>query len=174
MLCKCGATMGSSESPSPYNLSIYYANEADDAIKADPTITLHNFLLDWDDKKGCQHAFMQRKEAVDYWYCPICKRVYETQVKIGGRWIRIYKLSDIPTESMDYSAWKRVYVMPETETDAVTEEDPDILLIEYLKDHNNPIYYLSADETRMHAVDVQTGKVVLSYEQEDRWNPDTK
>jgi len=173
MLCKCGAAMGSSESPSPYTLSIYYASEVEEAIKADSGITLHNFLLDWDEKNGCQHEYMQRKERVDYWYCLVCHRIYEAQARIGGRWLRVYIPSGELMVTESVSDWKKIYVMPETETDAATDKDPDVLLAEYLKELETPTYYLSQDETKVYAADLQTKKVVMTYELEESWNPNT-
>jgi len=172
MLCKCGAAMGTSESPSPYSLSIYYASEVDAAIKADQGIALHNFLLDWDEKNECQHQYMKREEQVEYWYCPVCHRVYETQAKIGGRWLREYIPSENPMEVENVSEWKKIYVMPELETDAASEKNPDITLVEYLKEHESPAYYLSQDETKVHAIELQSGEIIFTYELEEKWDSD--
>ena len=169
MLCKCGANMGSSESPSPYGLSIYYSYEVEAAIKANPLITLHDFLLDWDEINKCQHTYMQRKEPVDYWYCPTCHRVYEVQSQIGGRWLRVFLSSNNSKRLEDFSGWRRIYVMTEMSTDAATDKTPSILLAEYLKELTMPSFYISPNETKVYAVDLQTEQVVFVYELEDMW-----
>lgn len=90
MLCKCGSTLGSSISPSPYGLSIYYEEEISDAIKENPKVELSDFLTGWDNVNEMQKDFMNRHEPVEYWYCPECHRVYEIQARVGGRWLRVY------------------------------------------------------------------------------------
>lgn len=168
--CKCGASMGSSDDPSPYIVYIYYKKEADNAIKDNPEGTLHDFLLGWDEKNECQRDYMNRPEPVDYWFCPVCKRVYEVQYIPGGRWLRIYHRSDIAApESLE--DWKQIYFMTDTEVYDATEADRDILLSDYLQRHDNVQYYLSSDEKIVHAVDRATAKVLFSYELEDSWSP---
>ena len=171
--CKCGASMGSSDDPSPYIVYIYYKNEADNAIKDNPEVTLHDFLLGWDEKNECQRDYMDRPEPIDYWFCPVCKRVYEVQYIPGGRWLRIYHRSDVAVpESLE--GWKQIYFMTDTEVYDATEEDGDIRLSEYLQQHDSVLYYLSPDEKIVHAVDKTTAKVLFSYELEDSWSPSSE
>lgn len=168
--CRCGERMYTSDDPCPYIVDIYYKSEADKAISDDPAITLHNFMLGWDEKNNCQREYMDRPEPVEYWFCPVCKRVYEVQCFPCGRWLRIYKRLRV-AGSDDFTGWTRIYVISDTDVYAVYEENPDILLSDYLKQHDSVLYYLSPDEKTVHTVDKATAKVVFSYELEDSWSP---
>lgn len=170
LLCKCGEGMHTTDCPSPYIVDIYYKSEADKAISNDPNITLHNFLLGWDEKNGCNHEYMDRPEPVDYWFCPVCKRVYEVQNIPHGRWLRIFKMTDT-SASVSMKEWKQLYVMFDAETDAAMEKEGGILLSDYLKQHDSTIYYLSPDEKTALAVDKATAKTLYSYELEASWSP---
>ena len=168
--CRCGERMYTSDDPSPYILDIYYKVEADKAINDDPEITLHNFMLGWDEKNNCQREYMERPAPVDYWFCPVCKRVYEVQYIPGGRWLRIYHHSDgvVPE---NFKGWKQIYFMTDTEVYAATEKDWELRLSDYLQQHDAVLYYLSPDEKIVHAVDKAAAKVLFSYELEDAWSP---
>lgn len=168
--CKCGAILGTSDCPSPYSLEIFYESEIMGALTDDPEISLHNFLLGWDEKNERQREYKNRPEPVNYWFCPTCKRVYEVQVHIGGRWLRVYKKAS-PAVSNICDSWKRIYVMPEVETDAATEKEFGILLSEYLQQHDSIQYYLSPDETVIHAIDSATKTVLFAYILEEAWSP---
>ena len=159
--------------PSPCSLDIFYDAEVDKAICEDSAIALHSFLSGWDERNDCAKEYMDRPEPVDYWYCPACKRVYEVQYKPGGRWLRIYKKADIPVTDR-FEGWTRIYVLPDAETDAATEEDWEIRLYDYLQQHDNGRYYLSPDEKIVHAVDKATEKVLFSYELENSWSPSSE
>ena len=56
--CRCGERMYTSDDPCPYIVDIYYKAEADKAIGDDPEITLHNFMLGWDEKNNCQRELV--------------------------------------------------------------------------------------------------------------------
>ena len=116
---------------------------------------------------------MDRPGPVDYWFCPVCKRVYEVQNIPGGRWLRIYQKADVPV-SGSLECWTRIYVLPDIETDAATEEDWEICLSDYLQQKDSVRYYLSPDEKIVHAVDKDTGTIRSSYELEDAWSPSTE
>ena len=167
--CRCGERMTKTECPSPCSLDAFYKEEADRAIHDDPAIALHDFLSGWDERNDCQHEYMDRPEPVDYWFCPVCKRVYEVQNIPHGRWLRIYKKTNIPV-SESFDGWKQIYVMPDAETDAAMEEEWEIHLSDYLKQHDSVLYYLSPDETIIHAVEKSSSKVLYSYELEDSWS----
>ena len=168
--CRCGATMGTTDCPSPYGLEIFYDSEIRNALINDPGITVHNFLLGWDEKHECQREYMDRNEPVDYWYCLECHRVYEVQAIRSGRWLRVYNRSgaDVP---VSFDGWKQIWVMPETATYAATEVAPEISLSDYLRQHDSVLYYLSPDETVAHVVDKASSQILLSYVLEDFWSP---
>ncbi len=171
--CRCGEGMYRSDDPSPYIVYIYYKEEAHNAMKDNPEITLNDFLTGWDEKHDCDRDYMDRPEPVDYWFCPVCKRVYEVQYIPGGRWLRIYHRSDVAApESLE--GWKQIYFMTDTEVFDATEENWGIRLSDYLQRHDNVQYYLSPDEIIVHAVDKATEKVLFSYELEDSWSPSTE
>ena len=168
--CRCGEGMYTSDDPSPYIVYIYYKEEVDNAIKENPEITLHDFLTGWDEQHDCNRDYMDRPEPVDYWFCPVCKRIYEVQYIPGGRWLRIYRRSDAAVlESI--VGWKQIYFTTDTEVYAATEEDWEICLSDYLQQHDAVLYYLSPDEKIVHAVDKATAKILFSYELEDLWSP---
>ncbi len=171
--CRCGARMYTSDDPCPYIVDIYYKEEIDKAISDDPAITLHNFMLGWDEKNNRQREYTERPEPVEYWFCPVCKRVYEVQNTSCGRWLRIYKKST-DADSDDFTGWKQIYVISDTDVYAVYEENPKILLSDYLKQHDSVLYYLSPDEKTVYAVSKTTVKVLFSYGLEDSWSPSTE
>lgn len=166
--CKCGAYMTKTDCPSPCSLNIFYKKEVDDAIRSDSDIMLHNFLSGWDEKNDCKHTYMNRTEPVDYWFCPTCKRVYEVQNIPHGHWLRIYKRIRSVTIT-DIENWIPIYVMPDVETDAATEEKREILLSDYLKQNHSVQYILSPDEKVVCAIDSASNKILYSYKLEDIW-----
>ncbi len=168
--CRCGERMSKTDCPSPCSLDIFYEEEVDRAVLEDPSIALHSFLSGWDEKNDCAKEYKDRPEPIDYWYCPACKRVYEVQYRPHGRWLRIYKRVR-SADPGDISGWRRIYVLPDMETDRATEEDWDILLSDYLQQHNSVLYYLSPDEKIVSAVDRTTSKAKYSYILEDSWTP---
>lgn len=171
--CRCGATMGTSMCPSPYSIFIYYDSEVRQAIVDDPDITLMDFLTDWDEKHECQKEFMHRPEPVEYWYCIECRRIYEVQAHVGGRWLRVYRRSTdlIP---MSFEGWPRIYVMTDMETYAATEMDIKTKLSDYLAQHDAVQYLLSPDESIVCAIAGETGKILYSYVLEDAWLPESE
>ena len=146
LMCKCGKIMGTSECPSPYKLNIYYDREVKNAIKDNPGILLIDFLTDWDALNECEKLYAKRGESVDYWYCPHCHRVYETQMQVGGHWLRVYQKQDSLKKDLPLEGWSEIYVLKDAETDAALEEKPYIQLSEYLKEHHDISYKLSLDE----------------------------
>lgn len=116
---------------------------------------------------------MERNEPVEYWFCPVCKRVYEVQSITCGRWLRIYKkLDNIVSE--DFNTWSQIYVISDMDVYAVYEKYPEILLSDYLQQHDSVLYYLSPDERIVHAVDKASSKVLYSYVLEDSWSPSVR
>lgn len=171
--CRCGERMTKTFCPSPCTLDIFSKEEIDKAINEEPFIALHNFLEGWDEKNDCKKEYMDRPEPVDYWFCPVCKRVYEVQNIPHGRWLRIYKRSCVPTPE-NFDDWKQIYVLTDVETDQATEVDWEIKLSDYLRQHDSVLYYLSPDEKTAHAVDKATSKVLFSYVLEDSWSSSAK
>ncbi len=167
MLCKCGATMGTSVSPSPYSLCIYYEQEIFSALADNPQILLSDFLTDWDELKGLQKKFMKRSEPVEYWYCTECHRVYETQMRIGGHWLRVYQRTECQLSNVSFEGWTRIFVFEEVETDTFLEKFPQLLLFDYIKMHEDILYLLSPDERTVVAVSAADRNVQFTYIQED-------
>lgn len=169
--CRCGEDMYTSEDPSPCIIDVYYEPEILQAISDDPDITLHNFMMEWDEKNDCEKIFMQRSEPVDYWFCPKCKRVYECQcMPVGLHWLRIFKRTEAPVPK-EYSNWKRIVVITDTDRFNAIEEDEDMLLAVFMRWHDSPIYYISPDDTIVHALDKRSREVLFSYVLEDSWEP---
>ncbi len=168
--CRCGEGMYTSEDPSPYIVYIYYKQEVDNALKDNPKITLHDFLNGWDELHDCSRDYMNRPEPVDYWFCPVCKRIYEMQYIPNGRWLRIYRRSNsLIHESLN--GWKQIYFMTDKAVYDATEKDWNIRLSDYLQQHESVLYYLSPDDKTVLAINKSSAKVLFSYELEDSWSP---
>ncbi|MCR5812099.1 MAG: hypothetical protein K6G34_12110 [Lachnospiraceae bacterium] len=166
MLCKCGATMGTSISPSPYSVSVYYDREVLSAIEDNPRILLSDFLTDWDAVNGAQKSFMKRAEPVEYWYCTECHRVYETQMRSCGHWLRVYRRTESQLLNTEHQQWTRIYVFPERETDVILESEPELLLADYIRMHAQTHYCLSPEERMVVALDGE-GNLECLYIQEE-------
>ena len=168
MLCKCGALMGTSVSPSPYSLYVYYEQEVRSAIAENPKIQLSDFLSDWDEVNGEQKEFMKRSEPVEYWYCTECQRVYETQAKMGGHWLRAYQRTELQPRNVSFEGWTRIYIFKDLETDAALEEKPYLLLSDYLEMNTDVRYFIAPDERTVIAASADKQKVQFTYIQEER------
>ena len=170
--CRCGEGMYKTDCPSEYSLFIYHYSEVEKALKENPSVTLNDFLTNWDSTHDCAKEYMSRKEPVEYWFCPSCKRVYEVQKIPHGRWLRIFKRreTDIPL-LIDYSDWDLIYVMTDVETDQATEDDFEISLSEYLKYHDVVQFYMSPDKKTVCAIEKTTSRLLYLYEMEDSWSP---
>ncbi len=170
--CKCGHIMGSTESPSPYSIYVYYESEITQAISDNNNLTVMDFLSNWDEKHSCKKQYMKRKEEVDYWYCLECKRVYECQVKIGGHWLRVYQRKEAEiTESFDKKLCTKLYVFTEIHSDNVTEIKPNILLSEFI-DNLSKAYYTSIDENTIYVVSKDSNELLYIYELEEVYTSD--
>ena len=167
--CRCGERMTNTADPSPCTVYIYYKEEVDGALAHDPEILFFNFLTDWDEKNNCQAVFTNRPEPVDYWFCPVCKRLYEVQNIYRGRWLRIYKrTNDVVPD--DFKAWRRIYVITDEDTFVATEENEDLHLADYVKRLQTVLYYLSPDEKTCVAYDGASNKILFTYVLEDSWS----
>lgn len=166
--CKCGHTIGTSESPSPYDLYVYYEAEVREAIKCNPKLRLMDFIMDWDEINGVKRAYMIRKEPVIYNYCTECKRVYESQPQIGGHWLRVYKKASAQNTEMNFSKLKRIYVFTDIDSDAATEKHPDILLNEYIGSLKKD-YYMTENENLVYVFDSETKENLYIYELEEAY-----
>lgn len=165
--CKCGHIMGSSACPSPYSIYVYYASEVNQAISENNKITLMDFLGDWDEKNNCPKQYMKRKEVVDYWYCTECKRVYECQIKIGGHWLRVYEKKKVGSdEGVDKNKCSRLYIFSEKCSDNATEDNPKILLSDFINSLETE-YYANSDETKIYALSKDSRKLLYIYEIEE-------
>ena len=168
--CKCGKGMYKTDCPSEYSVYIYYESEVEKAIQENPSVSLVDFLTNWDTVHNCSKVYTDRKEPVEYWFCPSCKRVYEVQDIPRGRWLRIYTRVRFENKYPDdISTWKHIYVMTDVETDNATEENYEVSLVEYLHRHHNNLYYLSPDEKEAFVINQATSQVVCLYALEDSW-----
>ncbi len=172
LLCKCGEGMNTTDDPSPCVVDIYYSEEIETALTNDPLLTLHNLKMDWDEKHDCQRSYYVRSEPIDYWFCPVCKRIYEVQLKPEGRWLRIFQKTDVTPQCCE--GWRRIYVLSDIDTYAAKEANENVLLADYLKTHDSPHYFLSPDETLACAIDPANGQVLYSYALEDSWSPESE
>jgi len=170
LLCKCGEVLGTSDCPSPYDISVYYESEITTALHDLPEIQLEDFIADVDEKHHCRRYFMVRPEKVVYWFCPKCKRVYEVQAKPYGKSLRTYtRVKPIPA-SVDISKWRRIYVLTDSVTETVLDKRPYILLSEFLSERIgiDPIVYLSPDEKEVRAFDPKSPeRCIFAYKQEE-------
>lgn len=145
--CFCGAEMTNTVAPSKNLLKIFYYNEAEDAIRENPTIRLWDFYTGWDEKNECKNSFMKRTEPVEYWKCSVCKRVYEVQAKSCGRILRAYKpQEEFDEDSVRISDLKELLVLEDVEMDDMLSEEEGMTLKEYLNKRKQLRYFISEDE----------------------------
>ena len=164
--------MYKTDCPSEYSLFIYSSSEVEETLQENPAVMLIDFLTNWDSTHDRAKEYMNRKEPVEYWFCPSCKRVYEVQNIPHGRWLRIFKRVEIEDPlQLDYSDWNLIYVMTDVETDHATEEDYEIGLSKYLNSHDSVQNYISPDEKTVYAIEKTTSQILYSYELEDAWLP---
>lgn len=171
MSCRCGHGMGTSNDPSPYILDIYYEDEIEYALSVDADILVNDLICDWDEKNDCKRQYRRRNVPVEYWYCIECQRVYEVHAVPEGHALRLYKRNSEANKIASYETWKRIYVLPDVDVYAANEANNWVLvtLADYLREHHSPVYYISSDETIVHALDSKTGELLFAYELEDRW-----
>jgi hypothetical protein len=165
--------MGGSICPSPYSLAVYYQSEIEAALSDQSNVRLQDFLMGWDETNECKRQYMERKTSVEYWFCIECKRIYEVQVH--GRWLRVFqwqKPTSVTLPQVD-NDWKRIYVFPDTVTDAATEANIDISLADFLRQEifENE-YFVSPDEKLVVAQKMSTKAIEFCYQLEDVWIPE--
>ena len=170
MGCRCGHCMYTSDDPSPYILDIYYEDEIDYALSIDADILVNDLICDWDEKNECKRQYRHRNVPVEYWFCVECQRVYEVHAVPEGHAFRLFKRNSEVNKKASYDTWKRIYVLPDVDVyeDQEASNTP-LTLAEYLSNHPSPVYYISADETTVHALDSKTGELLFAYELEHTW-----
>ena len=168
--CTCGHGMGTSADPSPYIVAVYYDYEVLNAIKEQNDLRLCDFKMEWDEVNNCEKIYMQRKDPVEYWYCPRCRRVHEIHIGLGHI-LRTYKRTLIERSLLDGAEkWRQVFVFLDMATYKATDEDWNITLKEFVEKWPFPCTFrLSPDERKAVAIDNKTGKPAFMYELEILW-----
>lgn len=152
--CNCGATMSNVDSPSKNMLEIYTSAEVEEAINADRNITL------WD--------FSTMDRPYEYWYCTDCRRVHKVDNTIGRCVLRYRPVGSSVNQAGIIgfpSDWSELYVITDTELDAVTEKDFAIRLTDYLSKIPRRVM-LSPDQSNAIVYDAISGREIDRYEAE--------
>lgn len=144
--CKCGSTLGTSDSPSPYILYIYYDEEIQEALRYNHEISLRDFLMDWDELNDTEKIYTARTEPIEYWRCLDCGRIYEVQAIANGKKLRSYNPEQLPSDIPDYSAWKKIVIISDMMADCATEIYIDYTLSDFLSSGNSVNGWISDDE----------------------------
>lgn len=164
--CKCGHVMGSSDSPSPYSIYVYYAGEIENAIAYNDCIKLMDFITNWDSLNDCEKTYSIRSDEVDYWFCTECHRVYECQLNIGGHWLRNYKKLDEISSISNETDLRDLYVFSDFVFDKAVEENPDITLKDFI-DNLEKEYKITEDEKKVFISKKDTGEIISCYQLEE-------
>ena len=164
--CVCGEEMSNTDAPSKYRINIFYKKEAKEAILNNPQIRLWDFYSGWDEKNKCNNSFQDRKEPVEYWYCPKCRRVYEVQAKSLGKIIRVFTPQTNQTENfLLNSGMDELIVLSDNKMDEFLSTAESMILADYLKVNQFPIIYISNDEEYVYILN-DNQKVSTTYKRE--------
>nr|WP_027871318.1 hypothetical protein [[Eubacterium] cellulosolvens] len=149
--CICGAEMTNTDAPSKNRINVFYMREAREAIRNNPRIRLWDFYSGWDEKKACDDHFQNREEPVEYWYCPVCRRVYEVQAQSRGKIVRAYApQTEIGESRAVNSGMEELIVLTDIEMDILLSSNEGMLLSEYLNAVKEERWFISLDENTVY------------------------
>ncbi|MGM9570108.1 MAG: hypothetical protein ACI3XC_08505 [Phascolarctobacterium sp.] len=151
--CICGAAMSTSVCPSPNKINIFTNGELTKALKETPDKLLWDFYSDDRD--------------LEYWYCDECKRIYFVEAKSEGEIVKVFRPSAKSTEitlSFAELNFIELYVLFDTEIDAITELNYDMTISEYFASPSQYRYYYNGDLSEIYVF--ENTKLLLFYEEE--------
>ena len=151
--CRCGNALSSTNVPSPNLLHIYSVEEVNQAIAECPEKLLLDYQTDY--------------IGPEYWYCPICKRVYEVEATPQGQATAVYHETkgNPASDSSKLSAW---YVLSDKAMYDAEEEDFNLTIKDFFHSLScTSIYY--TDEQKSHVYHKNENEEALHqvYEKED-------
>ena len=139
LMCSCGTGLSNSDVPSKNILYVFAKSDVDEAILSDANITLYDFETGIED-------------AVEYWYCPNCKRVSVVENVPDGKVVGRYSVSSSceETELQNLTAF---YVFCDADIYIAEENNPDILLSEYIIQHGDAnLYFTDASKSKVYGL----------------------
>ena len=166
MACYCGASMSNVDCPSDNIIFIMRKERIESAIKYNPQITLIDFITNWDVLTESKKLFTS--EEYDFWYCTECKRVYQTEIKIGGNKLASYVYNP-DVESVDTDtlfAMQELIVFTDSEEDSAAEKEPSVLLSDFVLSLSGKRFFISNDLNTVYAYDCAKKSIVYEYQAE--------
>lgn len=167
MACYCGASMSNVDCPSENVIYVMKKDRVESALKYNQQITLIDFITNWDDLKDAKKSFIS--EDYDFWYCTRCKRVYKSEIKIGGNKLAAYAY-DPKVDSIDkatlFSMQELIVFTDNEEYDAV-EKEPPTLLADFISSLYAKRYFITDDGSTVYAYDCNKNCVIFCYHSEE-------
>ena len=166
MACYCGASMSNSDCPSENVIYVVSKDRVDSAIKYNPQITLIDFITNWDVLTDTKKSFIS--EDYDFWYCTECKRVYQSEIRIGGNKLAAYvfepKIEPIDKEIL--FSMNELVVFTDIEEDFVTEKDPSTLLTVFISSLSGKRFFITDDLSTVYAYERAKNSIEYAYQSE--------
>ena len=167
MACYCGASMSNVDCPSENVIYVIKKDRVDSALKYNPQISLIDFITNWDILKDTKKPFIS--EDYDFWYCTQCKRVYQSEIKIGGNKLAAYAYdpnSDPIDEDLLFSMQELIVFTDIEEYDA-TEKEPPTSLADFVSSLSATRYFITDDGSKVYAYDCEKHCVIFCYHTEE-------
>ncbi|MBQ9415823.1 MAG: hypothetical protein IJU20_03150 [Clostridia bacterium] len=167
MACYCGASMSNVDCPSENVLYVMNKDRVQSALKYNSQITLIDFITNWDSLKDAKKLFIS--EDYDFWYCTQCKRVYQSEIKIGGNKLAVYTYyPDVdPIDKEVLFSMQELIVFTDIEEYDATEKDPPTLLADFISSLSAKRYFITDDGSVVYAYDCENECVLFSYHSEE-------
>lgn len=152
--CRCGESMSTSVCPSPNIINIFTKEEIKEALIRTPNILLWDYYTD-------------TYNGVEYWYCPKCKRIYFVEAVPLGSVLKVYapfNSNSSPIFSFSKSNYNELFILFDTEIDAITELSFGITISDYFKAPQKTRYF--RDNTNDVIYVYKNGNLEFCYKEE--------
>lgn len=163
MACYCGASMSNVDCPSENVIYVMNKERVESALKYNHQITLIDFITNWDVLKDTKKPFIS--EEYDFWYCTQCKRVYQSEIKIGGNKLAVYAY-DPEVDSIDQEtlfSLQELIVFTDIEEYNATETEPPTSLEDFVSSLSGMRYFITDDGSTVYAYDCEKSCVEFCY-----------
>ena len=163
MACYCGASMSNVDCPSENVIYIMKKDRVESALKYNPQISLIDFITNWDILKDTKKSFIS--EDYDFWYCTQCKRVYQSEIKIGGNKLAAYAYDPNidPIDEDRLFSMQELIVFTDIEEYNATEKEPPTSLADFVSSISGTRYYITDDGSTVYVYDCEKGRVIFCY-----------
>ena len=167
MACYCGASMSNVDCPSENVIYVLKKDRVESALKYNPQISLIDFITNWDVLKNAKKPFIS--EDYDFWYCTQCKRVYQSEIKIGGNKLAVYAY-DTNVDLIDKEtllSMQELIVFTDIEEYGATEKEPPASLSDFVSSLSATRYFISNDGSIVYAYNNEKQCVTFCYRSEE-------